>query len=133
VRKIAGVLAGTAVLIAVAATPAYAVDWPNWPGEVENSAGSQGHFQSNGDYIGTKDWAFDNKSAVTLWETDYGRTGECVDSTGAQDGVKACNYDMKESGHIRIKVCHRNYSTGSGYTTCSSWSQWLSIRDGGPK
>ncbi|GAB2562890.1 hypothetical protein [Kribbella endophytica] len=100
---------------------------------VENSAGSEGRFQSNGDYIGTLDWAFDNKSAVTRWQTNYGRAGECVDKNGAQNGVTACNYDLAENGYVRIQVCHRNLSGGGGLATCSSWSQWLSIRDGGPR
>ncbi|WP_460650047.1 hypothetical protein [Kribbella endophytica] len=132
-RKTVGVLVGAVGLAAFAAAPAHAVEWPSWPGMVENSAGSKGYFDSDGDHVGTLDWAFDNKSAVTRWETDYGRSGECVDKNGAQNGVTGCNYDLAETGYVRIKVCHQNLSAGGGLTSCSGWSQWLSIRDGIPR
>jgi len=129
-KKLAGILAGGAAIVALAASPAYADGLIPW---AENSAGSRGYFQYDGDKVGTLDWAFDGQSAVTRWETDYGRSGECVDSDGAQNGVMSCNHDMAESGFIRLKVCHKNYSAGTGFTTCSAWSEWISIRDGIPK
>ncbi|WP_329474852.1 hypothetical protein OG558_22160 [Kribbella sp. NBC_01510] len=132
-KKMAGVLVGAVGIAAFVASPAHAVEWPSWPGEVENSAGDEGNFQSDGDWVGTLDWRFDGKSAVTRWETDYGRSGACVDSNGAQNGETACNYDMAETGYIRIMVCEKDLSAGGGYTTCSAWSQWLSISDGVPK
>ncbi len=130
-RKVVGALLGAVGAVALAVTPAQAE--PEWPAnEVENDAGSQGMFQADGDYIGTLDWAFDGKSAITYWQTDYGRTGACVDSDGAQNGVTACNYDMAESGYISYQVCHKDLSGGGTRTECSNWSEWISIRDGIP-
>ncbi|MFG2587632.1 hypothetical protein OG379_18840 [Streptomyces sp. NBC_01166] len=132
-KKIATSVAAVAGVILLA-TPAGAVDWPSVePGRVENSAGSMVAFASEGDYIGVNDWAFDGKSAVGLWETDYGRTGKCVDSDGAQNGMHACNYDMAESGYVRFKVCHQNLSAGTSPTGCSAWSKWVSISSGSPR
>ena len=128
-RKVAAAFLGAAGVVALAVTPAQAeVSWPE--NQVENSAGSQGMFAFDGDYIGTLDWAFDGKSAITYWQTDYGRTGACVDSDGAQNGVTACNYDMAESGYITWQVCHKDLSAGGPRTECSDWSPWISIRDG---
>jgi hypothetical protein len=132
-KRVGLAVAGVAGAI-IMATPAYAVTFPSVsPGRVENSAGSVGAFQSDGDYVGVNDWAFDNKSAVTRWETDYGRTGTCVDSDGAQNGMHACNYDLAETGDIKFQVCHKNFSAGTGYEQCSSWSPWVSIADGSPR
>ena len=49
-KKMAGVLVGAVGIAAFVASPAHAVEWPSWPGEVENSAGDEGNFQSDGDW-----------------------------------------------------------------------------------
>ncbi|MGW0554428.1 hypothetical protein ACWDZ6_09555 [Streptomyces sp. NPDC002926] len=133
-KRIIGTLAAAACTVLMA-TPAQAEpNWPSWPGEVKTSDGmGYGYFAYDGDYIGANDFKFDGASTVTRWETDYGRSGECKDTNGAQNGVTACNYDMAESGYVRVKVCHRDYSNDIGWINCSSWSQWLSIRDGVPR
>ncbi|WP_433167100.1 hypothetical protein [Kribbella sp. CA-247076] len=128
-KKLAAMLVGGLGIAGLAASPASAGTLIPW---AENAAGSRGYFQYDGDYVGTLDWAFDNKSAVTRWVTDYGRRGECIDSDGAQNGQTVCNHDLAESGHIRLQVCHKNYSAGTGFTGCSAWSEWISIRDGVP-
>ncbi|MEU2084578.1 hypothetical protein ABZ569_22280 [Streptomyces albus] len=128
VKRKAILLVGVA-LVAMAATPAEAVSFPQYPGRVKNADFSAGAFQSKGDYVGALDFAADGKSAVTRWKTDYGRSGRCWDTNGAQNGFTACNYNMKENRFIKFQVCHANYGSSS-YSKCSEWSPWVSIRNG---
>ncbi|MFB7224106.1 hypothetical protein [Streptomyces sp. NPDC056227] len=116
------------------ASPAYAVDYPDsWPGAFYTSDyAGWGAFESNGDYVGAEDLHADGKTTVTRWETNYGRSGECKDSNGADNGVTDCNYDMDEQKAVRIKVCLRNYSNDIGWENCSSWGPWIHISDGSP-
>ncbi|MFD8419824.1 hypothetical protein [Streptomyces sp. NPDC059466] len=124
---------GAAVGIILIASPAYAVSYPSsWPGVLytDDYAGLGG-FQSDGDYVGVNDLDADGKSTVTRWETDYGRSGECKDTNGADNGWTSCNYDMDENHSMRYNVCLRNYSNDIGWENCSGWSPWISIASGG--
>jgi hypothetical protein len=117
------------------ASPAGAVDYPDsWPGELctQNHEGC-GAFAAAGDYVGAFDFLSDGRSTVTRWETDYGRSGVCIDSNGTGNGWTDCNYDFSETASLRFKVCLRNYSNDIGWINCSDWSEWLSISDGTPQ
>ena len=87
-----------------------------------------GSFATYGDVIGAEDNKADGVRAVTEWKTNYGRSGECQDSDGANNGVAYCNYDFRESALIEFQVVLRNGSNGPDELS-SGWSGWESIGD----
>ncbi|MGW2380801.1 hypothetical protein [Streptomyces sp. NPDC001658] len=124
VKTTVGLLTGAAAAVVLAAGPANAISI--WMSTSDN-AGS-GYFQNYDDTIGVSDTEADGMSTVTRWETDYGRSGTCVDSNGADNGYKVCDYDFDEDGYGRIKVCLRDYSNDIGWINCSTWSDWHPVR-----
>jgi hypothetical protein len=90
------------------------------------SLAGTGSFATYGDIIGAQDSKADGDRAVTEWKTDYGRSGECHDADGANNGTAYCNYDFKESGYIKIQVVLRNGATGPDLLS-SGWTGWLPI------
>lgn len=87
---------------------------------------AQGCFNSYGDHFTIADYRADGYRAVVEWRTDYGRTGECHDSNGADNGAVDCNEDLAETGNVSIRTVIRDGSDGfNRYVTV--WSPWLDI------
>jgi hypothetical protein len=91
---------------------------------------TEGCFIPNGDDITAKDFRADGLRSVTEWQTDYGRSDECHNSSGAGWTI-TCYYDMRETERVKIRSCTRNGSSAPN-TKCSAWSPWLSISTGNP-
>ncbi|MEV1011919.1 hypothetical protein [Streptomyces sp. NPDC049881] len=84
-------------------------------------------FESWGDLFKVRDGKADGYRVVAIWETDYGRSGECHNATGANpSNWVTCNYDMKETGSVRFRVCLRDGATGLNQS-CEFWTQWWDI------
>ncbi|MFD8480442.1 hypothetical protein [Kitasatospora sp. NPDC059673] len=81
-------------------------------------------FDAYGDKVRVYDSAADGWSAVGLWATDYDRTGFCRNSGGAGTWVE-CNYDMRETGNIRIQPALCDGDTGK-WRVSPIW-KWLPI------
>ena len=91
---------------------------------------AEGCFEAVGDEINARDQRADGLRAVTEWETDYGREGECHNALGEGWNV-ICNYDMREANRVRLRTCTRNGASAPN-TKCTFWSPWLSISTGNP-
>ncbi|MFF5537993.1 hypothetical protein ACFY71_36975 [Streptomyces cinerochromogenes] len=91
------------------------------------STGVTSCFDKAGDKVLVKDTLADGRSAVGLWETNYGRTGGCRNGLGA--GVWAeCNYDMREEGYIQLQNARYDGDTGAWtYPNPRVYSVWLPI------
>ncbi|WP_367323486.1 hypothetical protein [Streptomyces sp. HUAS ZL42] len=134
-KQISTVFAAAGAGVVLMAVPAHATWYPTgWPQHAYTSDyKGEGAFQAEGDWVMAADLGEDGRSAVTRWETDYGRSGECKATGGAFTGKTECNYDFAESGGFRMKVCLRNYSNDIGWENCSTWTPWLSISTGNPR
>jgi hypothetical protein len=123
VKKIK-ILSSVFAAIAAAAfvsTPAHADDF-KYPMHTDGDCGHS-YFAPYGDRVLVIDTCKDGRSVVARWETNYGRFGECKNTAGtAGSGQVTCNYDMRETGYFRYKVCLRNYSNDIGWEDCSTWS-----------
>ncbi|MER5373386.1 hypothetical protein [Streptomyces sp. NPDC002553] len=62
---------------------------------------ADGGFVSNGDKVWVEH--FESGYSTMFWSTDYGRTGKCTGT--ALDVPKWCDYDMRETGRITMKLC----------------------------
>ncbi|MEV6395419.1 hypothetical protein AB0M39_11675 [Streptomyces sp. NPDC051907] len=92
-----------------------------------NSTGVKTCFDKAGDKVYVKDTLADHKSAVGLWQTNYGRTGGCRNKHEAGTWAK-CNYDMREEGHIQLQ--NARYDGETNRFTCPNprvYSVWLPI------
>ncbi|MEU2589111.1 hypothetical protein ABZ612_41285 [Streptomyces avermitilis] len=62
---------------------------------------------ANGGFVsyGDKVWVehFESGYSTMSWYTDYGRSGSCTGT--ALDVPKWCNYDMRETGRITLRLC----------------------------
>ncbi len=115
----------TIALVFLAGSPAQAITV--WMSATNGAA--TGGFQNVGDHVYVIDKAADGMSAVTYWETDYGRSGHCRDGNGANNGTTTCNEDLWEEGFVRVMSCVRDY--GLPYSLpqyCSGWSGWHPIK-----
>jgi hypothetical protein len=91
---------------------------------------TEGCFIPNGDDITAEDSYADGLGSVTEWKTDYGRSDECYNGSGAGWTI-TCYYDMRETERVKIRSCTRRGVNASN-TKCTSWSPWLSISTGNP-
>lgn len=89
---------------------------------------TEGCFVGYGDVVTAWDIAEDGMRSVTEWYTDYGRSGECHSALG-EGWTVHCNYDMAETGRIKIRSCARNGASAPNWD-CTSWSSWISISTG---
>lgn len=89
---------------------------------------TEGCFVGYGDVVVAWDFAEDGRRSVTEWETDYGRSGECHNAKGVGKRVD-CNYDMSETGRIKIRSCARDGASAPNWD-CTRWSGWISISTG---
>ncbi|GAA3769768.1 hypothetical protein GCM10022225_65730 [Plantactinospora mayteni] len=69
-------------------------------------------FYSYGDKFKVTDNYKDGLRAVVIWATDYGRSGECHDADGADNGYTWCNYDFKENQLVFFAVVARDGANG---------------------
>lgn len=90
------------------------------------TAAGRGCFQSYGDKFVMDDYKADGLRVVAEWYTDYGRSGECHFTAGADGGQGVCNYDMREDGRINFRVVVRNGSDGANQAA-TSWSGYVPI------
>ncbi|MEU7556603.1 hypothetical protein AB0B01_30505 [Streptomyces sp. NPDC044571] len=74
-----------------------------------------------------KDTLADGKSAVALWQTNYGRTGGCRNKLTAGKWAE-CNYDMREEGYIQLQNTRYDAETNTfTYPNPRVYSLWLPI------
>ncbi|MFD7323084.1 hypothetical protein ACFV9D_18635 [Streptomyces sp. NPDC059875] len=90
------------------------------------TAAGKGCFSSYGDKFTLDDYKADGLRVVVEWYTDYGRSGECHWTGGADGGQGVCNYDMREDGRVNFRVAVRNGSTAAN-TAATSWSGYVPI------
>ncbi|TCP57333.1 hypothetical protein EV191_1011287 [Tamaricihabitans halophyticus] len=121
---------GTAAVLAaglmLAFAPAAAADGPTHKCHYHPSEDVRGWgcFQPHGDHIFVEDTAWEGYGVQVYWETNYGRSDVCRDVNGTSDGIKDCNYNMKEGKKLKFKVQLTN--NGSVWTE-SGWSPWYTI------
>ncbi|MGW4379790.1 hypothetical protein [Kitasatospora sp. NPDC004531] len=82
-------------------------------------------FEAYGDKVRVYDSAKDGYSAVGLWTTDCGRDGGCRNANGYGTWAE-CNYDMRETGHIRLQNALYDGDTGR-MVPIDKFSPWLAI------
>ncbi|MFC5749911.1 hypothetical protein [Actinomadura rugatobispora] len=58
--------------------------------------GGWGCYQSYGDIIRVKDTSWDGWGVRVKWHTADGRSGNCVDGNGSNNGTVTCNKDFAE-------------------------------------
>lgn len=90
------------------------------------TAAGKGCFSSYGDKFTMDDYKSDGLRVVAEWYTDYGRSGECHWSAGADGGQGVCNYDMREDGRINFRVAVRNGADAAN-SAATSWSGYVPI------
>lgn len=83
-----------------------------------------GCFQPYGDHIFVQDSLWEGQGVQVYWETDYGRSDTCRDSNGTSDGVKDCNYNMREDGELRFRL---QLTDDGSIVDETSWSGWIDI------
>ncbi|GAB2926292.1 hypothetical protein [Streptomyces mayteni] len=88
----------------------------------------KGCFVPVGDDIRVTDTYADGRRTLVDWETDYGREGECHNTMGA-DWTVICDYNMRETGRVRFRVCSQD---GAVDRECTYWTPYLSISTGRP-
>ncbi|MEW2578594.1 hypothetical protein [Streptomyces syringium] len=93
----------------VANTTKTCIPWFVWPlGDV--------CFDSNGDKFIINDLRKDGKRLVVRWDAHdgSGRSGECHDADGADNGPKICNYNFREghNNYIEFSAMIRNGAHG---------------------
>lgn len=126
VRIVAAAVAGV-LGASLIATPSYADSGcMNLIFHTPTRTEARGCFYSYGDHFTIGDYRADGYRAVVEWETDYGRTGECHDANGADNGDVDCNENLAETGSVRIRTVIRDGSDGwNRYLT--NWSPWMKI------
>ncbi|WP_328501651.1 hypothetical protein OG828_17360 [Streptomyces sp. NBC_00457] len=129
VRKaISASVTATASVAAILAinTPAQAAETTVFCGPP--AALAPGCFYSTGDYFTVQDMRVDGLRAVLLWETDYGRKGECHDANGANNPPTKCDYDFKEGHTVLFKTVLRNGANGADQGDSNPMIAWISGR-----
>ncbi|MDX3434226.1 hypothetical protein PV664_35835 [Streptomyces sp. ME01-18a] len=92
----------------VTSVPASAVKIPN----CITAPVAEGCFEPDGDDISVADDAADGKRTVVKWVTDYGRSGECQNTLGANTRA-TCYYDMQETGKVQLTLGLQNGDNGA--------------------
>lgn len=90
------------------------------------TAAGRGCFSSYGDKFTMDDYKADGLRVVAEWYTDYGRSGECHHTAGADGGQGVCNYNMREDGRINFRVAVRNGASATN-SAATSWSGYVPI------
>src|SRR5690349_15630237 len=72
-----------------------------------------GCFDSYGDRVTATDFYGDGLRAVVELRTDYGRTDECHDADGSDNGGVVCNFNMREDGNVMFRIVVRNGAGGA--------------------
>jgi hypothetical protein len=85
-------------------------------------------FYSTGDKFAIQDIRPDGMRAVVIWNTDYGRSGECTDANGAQNGWVWCDYDLAEGHSLRFVVVARDGANGANQWPSPVAYAWTSGR-----
>lgn len=85
-------------------------------------------FYSTGDKFAVQDIRKDGLRAVVIWNTDYGRSGECHDANGAQNGWTWCDYDFAEGHTLRFVVVARDGANGANQWPSNVVTAWISGR-----
>lgn len=93
---------------------------------VDSLAYAHGCFDPYGDHILATDRHADGMRAVVEWQTNYGRSGECHDANGANNGEVDCNYNMREDRLVRFRTVVRDGADGRNHYI-TAYSPWLSI------
>jgi hypothetical protein len=88
------------------------------------SSAAEGCFEPVGDDITVYDYAADGKRSVVRWVTDYGRSGECQNYSGA-DTSATCYYDMAETGKVQLTLGLQDGADGAFQTLGTS--PWFPI------
>ncbi|MGW2015688.1 hypothetical protein [Streptomyces sp. NPDC001927] len=90
------------------------------------TAAGRGCFSSYGDKFTMDDYKADGLRVVAEWYTDYGRSGECHYTAGADANPGVCNYDMREDGKVNFRVAVRNGADAAN-SAATSWSGYVPI------
>jgi hypothetical protein len=85
-------------------------------------------FYSTGDKFAVQDMRPDGMRAVVIWHTDYGRSGECHDANGAQNGWTWCDYDFAEGHTLQFVVVARDGANGANRYPSPVVYAWISGR-----
>ncbi|HLR93848.1 MAG TPA: hypothetical protein VK053_04950 [Jiangellaceae bacterium] len=81
-------------------------------------------FQPYGDHMFVADTIWEGYGIQAKWETNYGRTGVCRDVNGTNDGVKDCNYNMREGEKLRF---HMQLTDDGKVVDTGGWTSWITI------
>lgn len=85
-------------------------------------------FYSDGDKFSVADLFPDGRRAVIIWNTSYGRSGECTDANGANNGWTWCDYDFLEGYTVNFVVVARDGANGKNEEPSNVVTGWTSGR-----
>lgn len=87
-------------------------------------------FYSDSDKFELNDLYADGMREVVIWNTSYGRSGECTDADGSKNGYTYCDYDFTEGTNVTVTfvAVARDGANGANKYPSNVVTAWVSGR-----